>query len=60
MLLPSTMTSRDEDVTFRVEQRHKHDPVYALWKKFSTVIMLNEQVRAARDPKLQGLLTRIR
>ncbi|KID59322.1 arrestin domain-containing protein, partial [Metarhizium hybridum] len=60
MLLPSTMTSWDEDATFRVEQRHEHDLAHALWKKFSTVIMLNEQVRAAGDPELQGLLTRIR
>ncbi|EXU94845.1 helitron helicase-like domain protein [Metarhizium robertsii] len=60
MLLPSTMTSWDDDASLRIEQRHEHDVAHALWKRFSTVVMLNEQVRAAGDPELQGLLTRIR
>ncbi|KFG84187.1 hypothetical protein MANI_116079 [Metarhizium anisopliae] len=60
MLLPSTVTSWDDDASFRIEQRHEHDVAHALWKRFSTVVMLNEQVRAAGDPELQGLLTRIR
>ncbi|KAF9768227.1 hypothetical protein IL306_014496, partial [Fusarium sp. DS 682] len=42
------------------EQRHQHDKAHALWKKFTTVVMLNEQVRAAGDPELQTLLKRIR
>lgn len=60
ILLPSTTTSWDEDAAFRIEQRHEHDVAHALWRKFTTVVMLNEQVRAAGDPELHGLLTRIR
>ncbi|KAF4469092.1 arrestin domain-containing [Fusarium albosuccineum] len=33
---------------------------HALWTRFTTVVMLTEQVRAAGDPELQRLLTRIR
>lgn len=33
---------------------------HALWTRFTTVVMLTEQVRAAGDPQLQRLLTRIR
>ena len=60
ILLPNTATSWDEAKTFRIEQRHQHDKAHGLWKKFTTVIMLNEQVRAAGDPRLQRLLKRIR
>jgi len=60
IILPSTATSWDQEKTFRIEQRHQHDKAHALWKKFTTVIMLNEQVRAAGDPRLQRLLKRIR
>lgn len=60
ILLPSTASSWDEEKTFKIEQRHQHDKAHALWKKFTTVIMLNEQVRAAGDPRLQQLLKRIR
>jgi hypothetical protein len=60
MLLPSTMFSWDYDSSFRLEQRHQHDIAHRLWKKFSTIVMLNEQVRAAGDSEFQGLLTRIR
>ena len=60
ILLPSTTTAWDEEKTFRIEQRHQHDKAHMLWKKFTTVIMLNEQVRAAGDPQLQQLLKRIR
>jgi hypothetical protein len=60
ILLPSAATSWDEGKTFRTEQRYQHDKAHALWKKFTTVIMLNEQVRAAGDPRLQRLLKRIR
>ncbi|KAF1807883.1 hypothetical protein P152DRAFT_463107, partial [Eremomyces bilateralis CBS 781.70] len=39
---------------------HQHDKAHALWNKFTTVVMLDEQVRAAGDPRLQQLLRRIR
>lgn len=60
ILLSSSEIPWDEGRTFRVEQRHQHDKAHALWKRFTTVVMLKEQVRAAADPQLQGLLTRIR
>ncbi|XP_044718847.1 PIF1-like helicase domain-containing protein [Hirsutella rhossiliensis] len=44
----------------RAEQRHQHDKAHALWKRFTTVVMLDEQMRAAGDPELQRLLKRIR
>ncbi|PVH90925.1 hypothetical protein DM02DRAFT_647465 [Periconia macrospinosa] len=60
ILLPSTAFPWDEEKTFRAEQRHQHDRAHALWNKFTTVVILKEQVRAAGDPRLQRLLTRIR
>lgn len=60
IVLPSTEFPWHKEKTFRIEQRHQHDKAYALWEKFTTVIMLNEQVRAAGDPRLRRLLTRIR
>ncbi|KJZ67923.1 hypothetical protein HIM_12688 [Hirsutella minnesotensis 3608] len=60
ILLPSTAVSWDVDNSFKAEQRHQHDRAHALWKKFTTVVMLDEQVRAAGDPELQRLLKRIR
>ncbi|KJZ68635.1 hypothetical protein HIM_11974 [Hirsutella minnesotensis 3608] len=60
ILLPSAAVSWDEDNTFRAEQRHQHDKAHALWKRFTTVVMLDEQMRAAGDPELQRLLKRIR
>lgn len=60
ILLPSEKITWDHDPSFRVEQRHQHDVAHRLWNKFCTVIMLDEQVRAAGDPELQALLTRIR
>jgi hypothetical protein len=60
ILLPSTAISWNEGNRFTVEQRHQHDKAHALWKKFTTVVILKEQVRAAGDPQLQRLLTRIR
>ena len=60
MLVPSSDFLWDEGKTFRVEQRYQHDKAHALWKRFTTVVMLNEQVRAASDVQLQRLLTRIR
>jgi hypothetical protein len=44
--------SWDEDNSFKAEQRHQHGKAHALWKKFTTVVMLDEQVRAAGDPVL--------
>ena len=60
VLVPSSDFLWDEGKTFRVEQRYQHDKAHALWKRFTTVVMLNEQVRAASDVQLQRLLTRIR
>ncbi|KAM4064155.1 PIF1-like helicase [Hirsutella rhossiliensis] len=60
ILLPSAAVSWDEDSSFRAEQRHQHDRAHALWRRFTTVVMLDEQMRAAGDPELQGLLRRIR
>ncbi|XP_044718720.1 PIF1-like helicase domain-containing protein [Hirsutella rhossiliensis] len=57
---PSAAISWDVDNSFKAEQRHQHDKAHALWKRFTTVVMLNEQMRAAGDPELQGLLKRIR
>lgn len=58
--LPSTAIAWDEGKIFKAEQRYQHDKAHALWKRFTTVVLLKEQVRAAGDLKLQQLLTRIR
>ncbi|KAM4055528.1 PIF1 protein [Hirsutella rhossiliensis] len=42
------------------EQRRQHDKAHALWRRFTTVVMLDEQMRAAGDPELRRLLGRIR
>ncbi|XP_044717895.1 ATP-dependent DNA helicase [Hirsutella rhossiliensis] len=55
-----TVVSWDMDNSFKAEQRHQHDKAHALWKRFTAVVMLDEQVRAADDPELQRLLKRIR
>jgi hypothetical protein len=60
IVLPSSAVPWDEEKSFRAEQRYQHDKAHGLWKKFTTVVMLNEQVRAAGDPRLQRLLRRIR
>ncbi|KAJ6437985.1 hypothetical protein O9K51_09407 [Purpureocillium lavendulum] len=60
ILLPSAAVSWDVDNSFQAEQRHQHDKAHALWEKFTTVVMLDEQMRAAGDPQLQRLLKRIR
>lgn len=60
ILLPSTAFPWDEEKTFKSEQRYQHDKAHALWNKFTTVVILKEQVRAAGDPCLQRVLTRIR
>jgi hypothetical protein len=58
ILLPSSAISWLEQDSFKVEQRHQHDKAHSLWKKFTTIVMLDEQVRAAGDPELRRLLTR--
>ena len=60
ILVPSSEFAWDEGKTFKVEQRHQHDKAHRLWRRFTTVVMLKEQVRAAGDPQPQRLLTRIR
>ncbi|PNH49352.1 hypothetical protein VD0003_g7784 [Verticillium dahliae] len=60
ILLPSTAIAWDEDQSFRAEQRYQHDRAHALWNKFTVVVMLSEQVRAAGDRELQRLLMRVR
>jgi hypothetical protein len=60
MLLPDAAVTWEQDSSFRVEQRHQHGKAHALWKKFTTVVMLDEQVRAAGDRELRRLLARIR
>ena len=60
ILLPSTAFSWDQERAFTAEQRHQHDKAHALWKRFTKVVILNEQVRASGDPKLYQLLTQIR
>lgn len=60
ILLPSTAIPWDEEKSFKAEQRYQHDRAHALWSKFTTVVMLHEQVRAAGDPRLQLVLERIR
>ena len=61
ILLPTDSIPWDEgSSSFTPEQRHQHDKAHSLWRKFTTVIMLNEQVRAVGDERLLRLLTRIR
>ncbi|KJZ70119.1 hypothetical protein HIM_10489 [Hirsutella minnesotensis 3608] len=60
ILLPSAAFSWDVDNSFKAEQQQQHDKAHALWKRFTTVVMLDEQMRAAGDPELQRLLKRIR
>lgn len=42
------------------EARYKSVAAWRLWERFATVVLLKEQVRAAGDPVLRGLLSRIR
>ncbi|XP_044715034.1 PIF1 protein [Hirsutella rhossiliensis] len=60
ILLPSAAVPWDADGAFAAEQRRQHDKAHALWRKFTTVVMLDEQMRAAGDPELRRLLGRIR
>jgi hypothetical protein len=59
ILVPSSDFPWDERKTFTIEQRRQHDKAQMLWKQFTTVVMLDEQVRAADDVQLQQVLTRI-
>ncbi|KAM4066924.1 PIF1-like helicase [Hirsutella rhossiliensis] len=43
ILLPSTAVSWDVDSSFKAETRHQHDKAHALWKRFTTTVMLDEQ-----------------
>lgn len=60
MLLPSSEFPWNVDRTFKLSDRREHDGAHRLWQKFTTVVMLDEQVCAAGDPVLQRLLRRIR
>ena len=60
ILLSSTAFLWNQEKAFTAEQRHQHDKAHALWKKFTKVVLLKEQVRASGDPQLYRLLTRIR
>ncbi|KAM3449851.1 hypothetical protein NHJ6243_009907 [Beauveria neobassiana] len=60
IILPSAAIAWDEEKSFKAEQRYQHDMAHALWTKFTTVVMLREQVRAAEDERLQQLLKRVR
>jgi hypothetical protein len=60
ILLPSTAIAWDEGKIFKAEQGYQYDKAHTLWKRFTTVVLLKEQVRAAGDPRLRQLLTRIR
>jgi hypothetical protein len=60
ILITSTAIPWNEEHGFKAEQRHQHDKAHALWKRFTKVVILNEQIRAAGDPQLQRLLARIR
>jgi hypothetical protein len=44
----------------KMQGTHEQNRGHELWKKFKTVVILKEQVRAAEDPELRRLLTRIR
>ncbi|KAL3953836.1 hypothetical protein ACCO45_011792 [Purpureocillium lilacinum] len=52
--------SWDIDNSFKAGQRHRHDKAHVLWRRFATIIMPKEHMRAAGNPELQRLLKRIR
>ncbi|RYP06269.1 hypothetical protein DL764_003245 [Monosporascus ibericus] len=60
ILLPSSAIAWDEERFFTTEQKYQYDKAYALGNRFTTVIMLKEQVRTADDAVLQRLLGRVR
>ncbi|KAM4064210.1 PIF1-like helicase [Hirsutella rhossiliensis] len=47
ILLPSAAVAWDEDGAFAAEQRRQHDKAHALWRRFTTVVMLDEQTGEA-------------
>jgi len=60
ILLPSTAIRWDEEKMLRAEQRYRYGNAYTPWKKFRTVVVVNEQVPAAEDAQPPRLLKRIR
>ncbi|XP_044715176.1 ATP-dependent DNA helicase PIF1 [Hirsutella rhossiliensis] len=54
ILLPSAAVPWDADGAFAAERRRQHDKAHALWRKFTTVVMLDEQMRAAGDRSYGG------
>ncbi|XP_044715214.1 PIF1-like helicase domain-containing protein [Hirsutella rhossiliensis] len=44
-----TAVSWDVDSSFKAETRHQHDKAHALWKRFTTTVMLDEQDRSDLD-----------
>ncbi|RKK74275.1 hypothetical protein BFJ71_g17294 [Fusarium oxysporum] len=56
--LPSSSFPRGQGHGFGLEQQRQHDVAYAMWRKF-TVVVLKEKVRAAQDPRLRRLITRV-
>ncbi|PNP57188.1 hypothetical protein FNYG_15288 [Fusarium nygamai] len=58
ILLPSSSFPRGQGHGFGLEQQRQHDVAYALWRKFS-VVVLKEKVPAAQDPRLRRLITRV-
>lgn len=57
ILLSRETISWDDGRGFTIEQRRQHDNAHALWRGFTTVVILKEQVPAAGDPRLRRLLT---
>ncbi|XP_044717277.1 PIF1 protein [Hirsutella rhossiliensis] len=43
ILLPSAAVAWDEDGAFAAEQRRRHDKAHALWRRFTTVVMLTSR-----------------
>jgi hypothetical protein len=60
LLSSSSVEEWENDGAFTPEVRHQCMEAWKLWDRFTTVVLLQEQVRAAGDPVLQGLLSRIR
>jgi hypothetical protein len=58
ILLPSSSFPRGQGHGFGLEQQRQHDVAYVLWRKF-TVVVPKEKVRAAQDPRLRRLITRV-
>ncbi|KAG7423209.1 hypothetical protein Forpi1262_v015603 [Fusarium oxysporum f. sp. raphani] len=58
ILLPSSSFPRGQGHGFGLEQQRQHDVAYVLWRKFNVVVP-KEKVRAAQDPRLRRLITRV-